>query len=134
MRRRDFITLVGGAAAWPFGAQAQLEVKVRTIGFLGAATASVARPWLDALVQGLRELNWVEGRNIAFEVRWAEGRRERAAEIAAEFVQRKVDTIVTWATGPTLVAKQTTSVIPEPAASILLRRQRQSPAACVGPH
>jgi putative ABC transport system substrate-binding protein len=112
MRRRDFITLFGGAVAWPLGAQAQVETKVRTIGFLGAATASVARPWLDALVQGLHELNWVEGRNIAIEVRWAEGRRERAAEIAAEFVQRKVDIIVTWATGPTLVAKQATSTIP----------------------
>jgi putative tryptophan/tyrosine transport system substrate-binding protein len=112
VKRREFIAGLAGAAAWPLAARAQPAPKLKTIGFLGAATASVARPWLDALVQGLRELNWVEGRNIVMEVRWAEGRRERAAEIAAEFVQRKVDIIVTWATGPTLVAKQATTVIP----------------------
>jgi putative tryptophan/tyrosine transport system substrate-binding protein len=89
VKRREFIAGLAGAAAWPLAARAQPAPKLQTIGFLGAATASVAQPWLDAPVQGLRELNWVEGRNIVMEVRWAEGRRERAAEIAAEFVQRK---------------------------------------------
>jgi putative tryptophan/tyrosine transport system substrate-binding protein len=113
MRRRDFITVLGGAAvAWPLAAQAQQPAKLRTIGFLGAATPSVANQWFAAFVQRLRELGWVEGRSVAIEARWAEGRRERSAEIAAEFVRLKVDIIVTWATAPALAAKQATSVIP----------------------
>jgi putative ABC transport system substrate-binding protein len=110
IRRREFITALGSAAAWPLAAQGQSDTKVRNDRFSGSGYR-FGRPTL-ALVQGLRELNWVESRNVAMEVRWAEGRRERAAEFAAEFVQRKVDIIVTWATGPTLVAKQATSVIP----------------------
>jgi putative ABC transport system substrate-binding protein len=111
MRRREFIGLLGGAAAWPLAARAQ-HAKLRTVGFLGAAGPSVASHWLTAFVQRMDELGWSEGRNIIFEVRWAEGRRERAAEIAAEFVGRKVDLIATWATMPALVAKQATSEIP----------------------
>ena len=111
MRRREFITLLGGAAAWPVAARAQ-QAKVRTIGFLGAAGPAVASHWLAAFMQRLHELGWSEGRNVAFEVRWAEGRRERASEIAAELVHRKVDVIATWATMPALVAKQATSEIP----------------------
>src|SRR5690349_21140092 len=95
----------------PLAARAQ-KAKLPTIGFLGAATPSVGSQWFAAFVQGLRDLGWVEGRTIAIEARWAEGRGERAAEIAAEFVQLKVNIIVTWATAPTLAAKQTTSVIP----------------------
>jgi putative tryptophan/tyrosine transport system substrate-binding protein len=79
---------------------------------MGAATASVASPWLAALVQGLRDLGWVDGNNIAIEVRWAEGRNERAAEIVAEFVRLKTDIIVTWATAPALAAKRATTTIP----------------------
>jgi putative ABC transport system substrate-binding protein len=113
MTRREFITLLGGAAAaWPMTAYGQADGKVLAIGFLGAATAAVGRAWLEAFVQGLRELNWIDGRNYAMDVKWAEGRRERAAELAAEYVQRKVDIIVTWATGPSLAAKQATSTIP----------------------
>src|SRR5258708_35426646 len=70
------------------------------------------KSWLDAFVARLRELGWIEGRTVAIEIRWAEGRRERVAEIAAEFVQLKVDVIVTSATPPTLAAKQATAVIP----------------------
>jgi putative tryptophan/tyrosine transport system substrate-binding protein len=110
-RRREFITLLGGAAAWPLATRAQ-QARLRTIGFLGAAGPAVATHWLAAFVQRLHELGWSEGRNVAFEVRWAEGRRERAEEIAAEFVRRKVDVIATWATMPALVAKQATSEIP----------------------
>jgi putative ABC transport system substrate-binding protein len=93
-------------------ARAQQPAAMPTIGFLGAATPAVASPWLATFVQRLRELGWVEGRNVAIEVRWAEGRGERAAEIAAEFVRLKVDLIATWATGPALVVKSATSTIP----------------------
>jgi putative tryptophan/tyrosine transport system substrate-binding protein len=113
MRRREFIALIGGAAAaWPLAAQGQQREKLPTIGFLGAASASATKSWLDAFVARLRELGWIEGRTVAIEIRWAEGRRERVAEIAAEFVQLKVDVIVTSATPPTLAAKQATAVIP----------------------
>ena len=113
LQRREFITLLGGAAAaWPLAARAQQPAKLPTIGFLGATTASAAGPWTTAFVQRLRELGWIEGRNVAIEYRWAEGRYERFAEIAAEFVRRKVDVIVTAATAPVIAAKQATSVIP----------------------
>jgi putative ABC transport system substrate-binding protein len=111
MRRREFITLVGGtAAAWPLMARAQ-QSKVPTIGFLGTPTASAWIPWTAAFVQRLRELGWIEGRTIAIEYRWAEGRTERYAEIAAEFVQLKVDIIVTGGNAA-VAAKQASSAIP----------------------
>src|SRR5215475_8474287 len=107
MRRREFISLLGGGAiAWPVAARAQQATKLPTIGYLGTPSA-----WTAAFVQRLRELGWIEGRNIAIEYRWAEGRPERYAEIAAEFVQLKVDVIVTTGAAA-LAAKQTTSVIP----------------------
>src|SRR5262245_48691632 len=96
--RREFITLFGGAATWPVAARAQQAGKYRTIGFLGAATPSAASQWVAALVERLRELGWIEGRTVAIEYRWAEGRNERLAEIAAEFVRLNVDVIVTWGT------------------------------------
>jgi ABC-type uncharacterized transport system substrate-binding protein len=112
MRRREFITLLGGAsAAWPLAAAAQQSGKVPTIGFLGAATALVWRPWTDAFVQRLGELGWIEGRTVTIEYRWAEGRPERFAEIADEFVRRNVDVIVT-AESAAVVVKQATSTIP----------------------
>jgi putative tryptophan/tyrosine transport system substrate-binding protein len=111
MKRREFITLLGGAAAaWPLAARAQ--GKLPTIGYLGGGAAMTQRAWLDAFVQRLRELGWIEGRTVAIEYRWADGRTERFAEIAAEFVRLKVDVIVTYATLPVLAAKQATSVIP----------------------
>jgi putative tryptophan/tyrosine transport system substrate-binding protein len=111
MRRREFITLLGSAAAWPLTARAQQAGKLPTIGFLGA-TPSVESQRVAAFVQRLRELAWVDGRNVAIEYRWAEGRPERVSEIAAEFVRIRVDVIVTVATPPTLAAKQATAVIP----------------------
>jgi len=81
LKRRDFITLLGGAAAWPLAARAQQPGKLPTIGFLGT-DASVWSPWTAAFVQRLRELGWTEGRNIAIEYRWSEGRPARHAEIA----------------------------------------------------
>ena len=112
MRRRQFITLLAGTTAgWPLAARAQQPAKVPTIGFLGSATPSSWGPWITAFVQRLRELGWTEGRNIAIEVRWGEGRSERFAEIAAEFVRLKVDIIVTGGSAA-LAVKQATSVIP----------------------
>src|SRR5437588_1039002 len=113
MKRRDFITLLGGAAgAWPLSARAQQPGKLPTIGFLVAGTPLSHGQWVAAFVQRLRELGWIEGRTIAIEYRWGEGRNERFAEIAAEFVRRKVDVIVTSATAAVVAAKQATSVIP----------------------
>jgi putative ABC transport system substrate-binding protein len=110
MRRREVITLVGGAAVWPLAARAQEAGKQPTIGFLGADAAGW-RPWTDAFVARLRELGWIEGRTVAIEYRWTEGRPERVAEIAAEFVRRKVDVIVT--NGPSVATlKQATAIIP----------------------
>ena len=111
--RREFITLLGGAAAaWPLAARAQQPAKLPTIGFLGASTPSAESQRIAAFVQRLRELGWIEGRTIAIEYRWAEGRNERFAEIAAEFVRLKVDVIVTAGTAAVVAAKQATSVIP----------------------
>ena len=111
MRRREFIGLVGGMAAWPLAALAQ-QSGMRRIGFLGAATSSVANQWVAAFVQRLKELGWIENQNLAIEYRWAEGRSERFAEIANEFVRLKVDVIMTWSGGPVIAAKQATTVIP----------------------
>jgi putative tryptophan/tyrosine transport system substrate-binding protein len=92
-------------------ARAQQRGKLPTIGFLGPASASAMRPWIDAFVARLRELGWVEGRTVAIEVRWAEGHGERFAEVAAEFIRLKVDVIVTTGTAVPIL-KQATSVIP----------------------
>jgi putative ABC transport system substrate-binding protein len=99
MRRREFISGLGSAAAWPVVARAQ-ESKLATIGFLGTVTESAWAPWTAAFVRRLRELGWIEGRNVAIEFRWANERTERFAEIAAEFVRLKVDVIVTASTPP----------------------------------
>jgi ABC-type uncharacterized transport system substrate-binding protein len=114
LRRREFITLLSGTAAvatWPLAARAQ-QAKLPTIGYLGANTASAKSQRIAAFVQRLRELGWIEGRTTAIEVRWAEGRNERFAVIAAEFVRLKVDVIVTAGTAAVVTAKQATSVIP----------------------
>jgi ABC-type uncharacterized transport system substrate-binding protein len=112
VRRRDFITLVGGAtAAWPLGLRAQQASKMPTIGILAAGTSSVWRQWIAAFVQRLSELGWIENRTVRIEYRWAEGRAERFNEIAAEFVKLRVDVIVT-AGGAVAAAKQATSTIP----------------------
>ena len=112
MKRREFIILISGVATWPLAARAQQAGKLPTIGFLGAVTPSVASQWVAAFVQRLRELGWIEGRTVAIEYRWAEGRPERVAEIAAEFVSLKVDVIVTWGTASVVAAMQATSAIP----------------------
>jgi putative tryptophan/tyrosine transport system substrate-binding protein len=112
MRRREFITLLGGAAAvWPLVARAQQATKLPTIGYLGSATLATESQRMAAFVQRLRELGWVEGRTVVIDYRWAEGRTERYAEIAAEFVRLKVDVIVTVG-GAVAAAKQATATIP----------------------
>src|SRR5262249_56449465 len=94
MRRREFITLLGGAAAWPVAARAQQLGKLRTMGFSGQSTRSAESELVAAFTQRLRELGWIEGRTITIEYRWSEGRAERFVQIAAEFVRLKVDVIV----------------------------------------
>jgi putative ABC transport system substrate-binding protein len=112
MRRRKFVTLLGGAAAtWPLASLAQQAGKLPTVGFLGTTTPSTWGPWSAAFVHRLRELGWIESRTIAIKILWAEGRPERYAEIAAEFVQLKVDVIVTGGAAVP-IARQATSVIP----------------------
>ena len=113
MKRREFITLLGGAAAtWPLSAGAQQPAKLPTIGLLAPNTPSLDSHRVGAFVQRLRELGWIEGRNVAIEYRWGEGRNERLAEFAAEFIRLKVDIIVTSGTPQVAAAKQATSVIP----------------------
>ena len=110
MKRRELITLLAGAAAWPLAARAQ-QAKRPIIGILGTATPSTWNPWTGAFAQRLRELGWIEGRNVTIEVRWADGCTERFAEIAAEFVRLKVDVILT--SGAAIAAaREATSVIP----------------------
>jgi putative tryptophan/tyrosine transport system substrate-binding protein len=90
MKRREFITLLGGAVAWPLPASAPRTPKLPTIGFSSPTTASVENQRVAAFVQRLRAVGWIEGRTVAIKVRWAEGRSERAAEIVAEFVRQSM--------------------------------------------
>ena len=113
MRRRDFLVTVGGAAAvWPLAARAQKAGNPPTIGFLGPLSESAMSPCTAAFVQRLRELGWIEGRTIAIEYRWADGRNEHLADSVAEFVRLKVAVIVTGGSAAVVAAKKTTSVIP----------------------
>jgi putative ABC transport system substrate-binding protein len=113
MKRREFIIALGGAAtAWPLAARAQQSAKLPTIGFLGSATSLSESQRVAAFVQRLGEVGWIDRRNLAIEYRWAEGRNERYAEIAAEFVRLNVQVIVTQGTAPVLAAMHATSVIP----------------------
>src|SRR6516165_10632921 len=110
--RRELLAALGGAAAWPLASRAQQPRKLQTIGFMGQSTRSAASEWVAPFVQRLHELSWIEGRTVAIEYRWAEGREERIAQIAAELVRLKVDIIVTSGTPEVLAVKQATSVIP----------------------
>ena len=113
MKRRRFITLLGGTAAmWPLAARAQQPSKLPTIGFLGQSTPVIESRRVAAFLQRSRELGWIEGRTIAIEYAWGQGSSERFAEIAADFVRLKVDVIVTSGTANVIAAKRATSVIP----------------------
>jgi putative ABC transport system substrate-binding protein len=109
MKRRDFITLLGGGAAWPLAARAQQRVPV--IGFLGTTSPSAWRQPIAAFERRLTELGWIEGRTITIDYRWTEGRNEQALAIAEAFVQRKVDIIVAGGNA-VAAAKQATTSIP----------------------
>ena len=110
--RRELIATLGGAAAWPLAARAQLAGKLPTIGFLVPNTRSTASEWIDAFVQRLRELGWIEGRTVAIEYRWVEGQTERFAEIAAEFARLNMNVIVTSGTPAVQALQAATSTIP----------------------
>ena len=112
MRRRDFVKIIGGATvAWPLAARAQ-QARRPTIGFVGNGTPSSSAFLIAPFVERLRELGWVEGRNVTIEYRWTDGNPQRAAEIAAEFVRMKVDVIHTTGNEVSLEVKKVTSVIP----------------------
>jgi len=110
--RREFIILFGTAVAWPTGVRAQQARRLAKIGFIGPSAASVDNERVSVFVKRLHELGWTEGQSLTMEVHWANGRSERLAEIAAEFVAVKVDVIVTYAVPAVRAAKQATSVIP----------------------
>jgi putative tryptophan/tyrosine transport system substrate-binding protein len=109
MRRREFVTLLGGAAAWPIAARAQQARKAYKIGLLNAGSEPLAT---KSLFDALSELGWIEGKNLAFERRWAENRLERLPELAAELVRLNVSVIVAFGTVAPLAAKRATSTIP----------------------
>src|SRR6516225_9128775 len=112
MTRREFITLLGGAAAWPLAARAQQAGKIRTIGILSAGSFGPTVLSVAVLPDALRTLGWIEGKNIVFERRYAENRVERLPELAAELVRLNVDVIVGIGTLAPLAAKRATTTIP----------------------
>src|SRR5262245_1980219 len=119
MKRRAFITLLGGAAAaWPLTARAQPGGKLRRIGMLETVSTAANAANFDAFRRGLRELGYVEGQTVAIEYRYADGRAERFPALANELVRLPVDVIVTRGTPAALAAKQATATIPVVMAAI----------------
>jgi putative ABC transport system substrate-binding protein len=120
MRRRDFIKVLGGAAtAWPLTARAQTSAKTYRIGFLGVFSYAEYRRQVDALLMGLRQLGYDEGKNIVIHYRWAEGRYDRLPELTAELVKLNVDVLVTHSTPGAQAAKHATSTVPIVVAAVI---------------
>src|SRR5262245_13140880 len=111
MRRRTFISLLGGAAAWPLAARAQ-PAKVARIGFLGLVSPSSHASRIAAFRAGLRDLGWIEGRNLVIEFRWAEANYERLPVLAEELIRLNIDVLVTHGAAGAMAAKKATSTIP----------------------
>src|SRR5437762_11699471 len=116
MKRRELITLLGGAAApgllWPLAARAQQTGKVARIGFLGSASAVGSAKSVEAFRTGLRDLGYVVGKNSVIEFQWVEGKYERLPALLAELIRRNVDVLVVHGTPGTRAAKQATTTIP----------------------
>src|SRR5260370_5096724 len=112
MKRRELFTLVAALGAWPLAGRAQQSGKVARIGLLGPRSASNLAGAIEILRSGLRELGYVEGKNITIEFRWAEGNYDRLPELAEELVRLNVDVLVTYAVPGALAAKQATTTIP----------------------
>jgi ABC-type uncharacterized transport system substrate-binding protein len=113
MKRREFITLLGGAAAaWPLAARAQQAGRIPRVGFLGNSTAALEANLVGPFREGLREHGYEEGRNIALEFRWAEGKYERFPALVAELIAANVDVLVTAGTPATLAVKNATTTLP----------------------
>src|ERR1700688_2308117 len=113
MQRREFITLLGGAAvAWPVAAHAQQPEQMQRIGYLGSDSASRTAVRVDALRTGLHDLGYVEGKNIIIEFRWAEGNYDRLSELATELIDLKIKVLVTQGTPVTAAAKRMTRTVP----------------------
>jgi putative ABC transport system substrate-binding protein len=110
MKRREFITLLGGAAAWPLAARAQQPERVRKIGYLSPGQAVL--PFDGQIIEALRQLGWIEGKNVLFEIRYGENDADRLARMAAELVRLNVDVIVARGTLGPLAAKRATATIP----------------------
>jgi putative tryptophan/tyrosine transport system substrate-binding protein len=109
MRRREFIELLGGAAAWPLPTLAQEHGKLPTVVYLGGTEATDDK-WFASFLERFGELGWVESRTVAVERQWSDGRADRIAEIAAELVRRKVDVIVTYGVAVTTIKRATASI------------------------
>jgi putative tryptophan/tyrosine transport system substrate-binding protein len=112
VKRREFITALGGAAAWPLVARAQQAASVRRIGLLSPFSPTETLLWNKALLRGLRDAGWIDGGNLTIEYRYAEGKNERLPELVTSLIQQKVDIIVTTVTVDTLAAKNATAKIP----------------------
>jgi putative ABC transport system substrate-binding protein len=112
MKRREFIGLVTGVTAWGYAARGQQAASVRRIGLLSPFSPTDTLLWNNALVRGLRDAGWIDGRNVTIEYRYAEGKAERLPELATDLIRQKVDIIVTTVTVDTLAAKNATAEIP----------------------